>query len=214
MSARPLHPAVFIDKDGTLVHNVPYNVDPALLRFQPGALRAVRALADAGFQLVLITNQSGLARGYFSEDDFARLGRALRERLRDQAGVELLDLLHCPHAPNALGEPVCECRKPMPGLLHRAAVRHGLDLARSWMVGDTLDDVEAGHRSGCRGVLYDSGGETLWRDGALRRPYAREIHWDGVVQTILAAHQTLGAEAAPGPLIAVPSGGEPSPLSR
>jgi histidinol-phosphate phosphatase family protein len=182
----PAHRAVFIDKDGTLVHDVPYNVDPALLRWRPGALQALAALARAGFLLLLATNQSGLARGLFTRAQFARLQQVLEQRLHDEAGVQLRDVLVCPHAPAADGAPACLCRKPAPGLLVRAARQHHIDLAASWMVGDTLDDVEAGHRAGCRSVLLDSGGETLWRPGPLRRPDARLADWDDVAHRILA----------------------------
>jgi D-glycero-D-manno-heptose 1,7-bisphosphate phosphatase len=166
-------PAVFVDKDGTLVEDVPYNVDPARLRFTPRALPALRALDAAGLALVVITNQPGLALGHFSAAAFDGLERALRERIAAQAGVRLTGLWACPHAPGADGGPACACRKPAPGLLRLAARRHRLDLARSWMVGDILDDVEAGRRAGCRTVLLDVGHETLWQRGPLRRPHRR-----------------------------------------
>ncbi len=177
--------AVFIDKDGTLVENVPYNVDPAQLRFMPGAREALAALARAGHPLLIVTNQSGLARGRFTRLQFAELQAVLEQRLRDEAGVELLDVLVCPHAPGSRGQPSCLCRKPAPGMLLRAAHKHCLDLARSWMVGDTLDDVESGRRAGCRTVLLDSGGETVWRLTPLRWPYVRCTEWDAVAQAIL-----------------------------
>jgi D-glycero-D-manno-heptose 1,7-bisphosphate phosphatase len=182
--------AIFVDKDGTLIDDVPYNVDPALLCFKAGAPAALAALASQGFALLVASNQSGLARGLFTRAQFAQLQAALERRLFDEAGVRLLDVVICPHAPGADGTPQCLCRKPAPGLLLRAARRHGLDLARSWMVGDTLDDVEAGHRAGCRAVLFDSGGETVWRRTPLRQPEACLPHWDEVVQHILAADVT------------------------
>lgn len=185
-AVRPRRPALFVDKDGTLVENVPYNADPARLRFQPGACEALAAFAAAGFALVVVSNQSGLALGRFTHRQFATLRAELRQRLRDQAGVELTGLYFCPHAPGPDGAPACHCRKPSPGLLHCAAIQHRLELGASWMVGDTLDDIEAGHRAGCRAILYDSGGETLWRDGPLRRPDARHTDWDEVVHTVLA----------------------------
>lgn len=188
-----LRPAVFVDKDGTLVDDVPYNVDPALLRFKPGAPAALAALAAAGYALLIASNQSGLARGFFTRAQFAQLQAALEQRLRDEAGVELLEVLVCPHAPGDDGAPMCLCRKPAPGLLTRAARRHGLDLSRSWMVGDTLDDVEAGHRAGCRSLLFDSGGETLWRPSPLRVPEARATDWSAVLQHIAQAGQPLEA---------------------
>jgi D-glycero-D-manno-heptose 1,7-bisphosphate phosphatase len=185
----PRRPALFVDKDGTLVENVPYNADPTLLRFQPGACEALAAFAAAGFALVVVSNQSGLALGRFTHGQFAQLRAALRQRLRDEAGVELTGFYYCPHAPAPDGTPACACRKPQPFLLHCAAIHHRLDLPRSWMVGDTLDDVEAGQRAGCHTILYDSGGETRWRTGPLRRPEARHTDWDEVVHTVLAAHR-------------------------
>jgi histidinol-phosphate phosphatase family protein len=170
VALRRQRPAVFIDKDGTLVENVPYNVDPARLRFTPGALEGLALLALGGFELVMVSNQPGLAMGRFSSGAFERLRRALVQRVFDEAGVVLSGVYACPHAPDAAGRPVCACRKPMPGLLHEAALDHGLDLGRSWMVGDILDDVEAGRRAGCRSVLLDVGNETVWETGPLREP--------------------------------------------
>lgn len=194
--AGPLRPAVFIDKDGTLVRNVPYNVDPALLQFMPAAPEALAALAAEGFALVIVTNQSGLAQRRFTRAQWDELAAALRERLQAQAGVRLTDLLHCPHAPGEDGLPMCPCRKPAAGLLMQAARRHRLDLERSWMVGDTLDDVEAGRRCGCRAVLFDSGGETVWRRAPLRMPHRRLTDWVDVAQLIVAHHRGLQEVAA------------------
>jgi D-glycero-D-manno-heptose 1,7-bisphosphate phosphatase len=166
-------PAVFLDKDGTLVEDVPYNVDPARLVFTAGALPALALLAEAGYALVVVTNQPGLASGRFSRSDFALLERALMRRGRDEAGVDIAAVYACPHAPAVGRSPACLCRKPAPGLLRRASLEMRLDLARSWMVGDTLDDIEAGRRAGCRTVLLDVGHETLWRMSPLRTPHHR-----------------------------------------
>ncbi|NML13544.1 D-glycero-alpha-D-manno-heptose-1,7-bisphosphate 7-phosphatase [Azohydromonas caseinilytica] len=167
-------PAVFLDKDGTLIEDVPYSADPARLRFTPRALAALQRLRDAGYALVVISNQPGLALGYFSAAEFGTLRRALQERLLREAGVRLDGFYFCPHAPEA----GCACRKPAPGLLLRAAAELRLDLARSWMVGDILNDVEAGQRAGCRGLLLDVGHETLWQFTPLRRPRhrAKDLH--------------------------------------
>lgn len=185
MIVRAPRAGVFVDKDGTLVKNVPYNVDPALVRFESGALAALAELAAAGYAIAIITNQSGIARGLFPVEAFEQLGQVLQRQLFEEAGVQLEGIHFCPHAPDAHGNPACACRKPMPGLLHRAAQAHGLDLRRSWMVGDTLDDVEAGHRAGCRSILYDSGGETEWRKAPLREPHAQLSSWHKVARTIL-----------------------------
>lgn len=177
-------PAIFIDKDGTLIENVPYNVDPQKLRFYAAAPEALQALADAGYVLVIVTNQSGIERGYFSVAQFGHLQTELEKRLT-QKGVVLTDFLFCPHAPDPNETPTCQCRKPAPGMLVQAARRHHLDLSRSWMMGDTLDDIEAGHRAGCRSLFFDSGGETVWRKGPMRTPDAVCNHWDEVVDTVL-----------------------------
>ena len=163
-------PAVFLDKDGTLVEDVPYNVDPALLRFTPHALPALQRLQQAGYRLVIVSNQSGLAIGRFTSAQFSVLRTALLDRLQDEGGIEVAGFYVCPHAPATADGQGCDCRKPQPGMLKLAALAHGLDLQRSWMVGDILDDVEAGHRAGCRSVLLDRGGETEWKRSELRVP--------------------------------------------
>lgn len=165
--------AVFLDKDGTLVEDVPYNVDPALVRLLPGAAAGLRRLSAAGYALVVVTNQSGVARGFFTEADLHRLEVHLR-RLLAAGGVALTGVYACPHLPDAPRPEYagpCACRKPEPGLLVRAAREHGLDLRRSWMVGDILHDVEAGRRAGCRTVLLVPGGETAWHLGPHRLPH-------------------------------------------
>ena len=181
-----VRPAVFIDKDGTLVDDVPYNVDPARLSFKPGAFDALRLLKDSGYALVVVTNQSGLASGRFSTAQFDALRDALCEQLR-MRGITLDAFMVCPHAPAEDGSPACECRKPAPGLFREAAQRLHIQMARSWMVGDILDDVEAGHRAGCRSLLFDSGGETLWRRGPGRHPDMRATNWADVARLIIAA---------------------------
>jgi D-glycero-D-manno-heptose 1,7-bisphosphate phosphatase len=145
--------AVFLDKDGTLIEDLPYNTDPRRIRFAPGARRALPALHAAGFRIVVVTNQSGVARGFSTEADLARVPRRLTEML-EELGVPLAGFyacLHLPMAGGALGTP-CGCRKPAPGLIHRAADDLGLDVGASWFVGDTWYDISAGRRAGCRTV--------------------------------------------------------------
>ena len=187
--------AVFLDKDGTLVEDVPYNVDPALLRFTPNAVEALRLLAEAGYRLIVVSNQPGLATGRFSRADFARLRHALAERVRAEAGIALAGIYVCPHAPGESGRASCLCRKPSPGLLHQAAVALRLDLAQSWIVGDILDDVEAGRRVGCRSVLLDVGNETEWRLTPLRTPHHRCADLLAAAPIIVTAGPTWAAPA-------------------
>lgn len=165
--------AVFLDKDGTLIHDLPYNVDPALIRFLPGAREAVQSLHGAGFALVVITNQSGVARGYFAEADLAPVEQHLRRRFADW-GVPLAGFFYCPHHPEGAVPAYstsCACRKPEPGLLFSAAAELNIDLSQSWFVGDILDDVEAGRRAGCRTILVNTGGETEWVITPQRLPH-------------------------------------------
>lgn len=154
--------AVFVDKDGTLVRDVPYNVDPARIALAPGAADCVAALAKAGYRVIVVSNQPGAGLGLFREDALAEVASHLGQLL----GGRIDGFYYCPHVPHA----GCSCRKPNPGLLLRAAREHGVDLQRSWMVGDILDDVEAGRRVGCRTILLDNGNETEWHLTPERRP--------------------------------------------
>ncbi len=184
--------AVFLDKDGTLVEDVPYNVDPALIRLAPGAADGLPALAAAGYRLVVVSNQSGVARGYFAEAALAGVEARLRELLAD-CGVTPAGFYWCPHHPggSVAGYSVtCECRKPLPGLIVRAARELGIDRARSWMVGDILDDVEAGRRAGCRTVLLDNGNETEWLRSPARTPDLVAANLADAARLILAADHT------------------------
>lgn len=193
-----MSPAVFLDKDGTLVHDLPYNVDPARLRLRAGAGKALARLQAAGFRLILVSNQPGIALGLFS---VAALGAVWDELARQLAphGVRLDATYYCPHRPAAAGEdPPCPCRKPQPGLLRRAAADHGIDLQHSWMVGDILDDVEAGHAAGCRSVLLDVGSETEWREGAGRQPDFVARGFGAVAAGILRLGQAAAARSARG----------------
>jgi histidinol-phosphate phosphatase family protein len=164
---------VFLDKDGTLIEDVPYNVDPARVRLMPGAAGGLRALHAAGYRLIVVSNQSGVARGYFQEGALAAVEERLRELLAE-AGVPLAGFYYCPHHPDGSVTAYaveCSCRKPQPGLLVRAAREHGLDLAACWFVGDILNDIEAGRAAGCRTVLVDNGHETEWLLTPQRRPH-------------------------------------------
>jgi D-glycero-D-manno-heptose 1,7-bisphosphate phosphatase len=166
--------AVFLDKDGTLLDDMPNNVDPSLMRFAPGAREALALLAGHPVVLFVVSNQSGVALGKF---DAAALNKVEAElhRMCANCGAMLSGVYWCPHHPRgsvAQYAAVCDCRKPAPGMLLQAAREHRLDLARSWFIGDILDDVETGSRAGCRKVLLDNGHETDWLDGEYRVPTA------------------------------------------
>jgi D-glycero-D-manno-heptose 1,7-bisphosphate phosphatase len=145
-----LRPAVFLDRDGTLVEDVGYPRDPEAVRLLDGAPEALAALRRAGYALVVVSNQSGIGRGLVSREEADAVHDRFVLELRGR-GVELDDVRYCPHAP----EDGCTCRKPAAGLLLDSARELGLDLSRSFMVGDKRADVEAGRAAGCRTVLFD-----------------------------------------------------------
>jgi D-glycero-D-manno-heptose 1,7-bisphosphate phosphatase len=152
-------PAVFIDRDGTLTEEVGYVNHPTRLRLLPRSAEAIRRLNAAGIPAVVVTNQAGIARGYFTEDILHATTAELRAQL-ERAGARLDGVYACTHHPTA-GEPPfrmrCECRKPKPGLLLQAAKDLGLDLTRSVMVGDKSSDVEVAPQVGARSVLVLTG---------------------------------------------------------
>jgi D-glycero-D-manno-heptose 1,7-bisphosphate phosphatase len=202
-SPRPGAPraAVFLDKDGTLVEDVPFNVDPGRIRFTRGAEEALRALHRAGYALVIVSNQPGVALGVFGR----RALDAVEARLRDLLGdTPLTAVFWCPHSGRE-AEP-CACRKPSPGMLLAAARLHDLDLASSWMIGDILDDVEAGRSAGCRTILVDHGGETEWRLTWARRPDYRCRTLAAAADVVLASR---GRPSSDGTVVADESVGEP-----
>ncbi len=185
--AAPRRKAVFLDKDGTLVEDVPYNVDPALIRLTVGAGEALRKLQAAGYQLVIVSNQSGVARGLFSEAALAGVEARLAALLAEY-DVHLDGFYYCPHHPDGVVSQyavACACRKPAPGLLMQAAAERGIELGRSWMVGDILHDVEAGRRAGCRTILLDNGHETEWELSDLRQPDCVESDLNAAAERIL-----------------------------
>jgi len=142
--------AVFLDRDGTLIDELGYLARPEGVRLFPGAATAVRALNEADLAVVVVTNQSGIARGLFGEPELAAVHARLREELARQ-GARLDGILHCPHHPD-FGAP-CACRKPAPGLLLEAARRLGLALGASWLVGDGKRDLEAGWQAELAGTV-------------------------------------------------------------
>lgn len=180
--------AVFLDKDGTLIDDVPYNVDPDEIRLAPGAAQGLPRLRDAGYRLIVVSNQSGVARGFFPEEALGGVRERLGELL-SEIGVALDGFYYCPHHPDgtvARYAVACDCRKPQPGGILRAASDQGVALAASWFVGDILDDVEAGRRAGCRTVLIDNGNETEWVRTPLRRPDAVARDLDEAATLVLA----------------------------
>lgn len=151
--------AVFLDRDGTINVEKDYLYQPEDFEFIPGAPEAIRRLREAGFLVLVVSNQSGVARGYFSLDAVEHLHRHMQQLLVHQ-GTKVDGFYVCPHHPTeGQGDfrKDCDCRKGQPGLLLRAACEHGVDLERSFMVGDKRADLEAGRAAGCRALLVRTG---------------------------------------------------------
>ncbi|WP_233213990.1 D-glycero-alpha-D-manno-heptose-1,7-bisphosphate 7-phosphatase [Pollutimonas nitritireducens] len=194
--------AIFLDKDGTLLEDVPYNVDPGKMTFAPGARSGLGRLGKLGLPIFVITNQPGIALGCFTTDDLAPMVAQLGDMFA-QAGAMLSGFYYCPHhllGTVAVHARICDCRKPAPGLLFRAATEHAINLHSSWFIGDILDDVEAGRAAGCKTVLIDNGNETKWEINDRRQPdhMAPDLdeasdwifHWYAV-QSVFAPDRTI-----------------------
>ena len=172
-STRNLRPAVFLDRDGTINHerNYLHKIDD--FELIPGIPEALQKLQNAGFLLVVVTNQSGVARGYFSLQDVKVLNDYMCLKLAEY-GVKFDGIYICPHHPTAgIGEYLldCNCRKGKPGMLQQAARDLAIDLKRSYMVGDKVSDAEAGNAAGCRSVLVQTGYGTEQKKRSCLLPY-------------------------------------------
>jgi D-glycero-D-manno-heptose 1,7-bisphosphate phosphatase len=143
-------PAVFFDRDGTLIHEVHYCADPSQVRAIEGAAEALLKLSDAGYTLVIVTNQSGIGRGYFTREDYERVHQEVLWQLKPAVITAAYYDDSTPADPSPR-------RKPSPVMLEEASREHGLDLSRSWMVGDKTCDVECGKNAGLRTVLVETG---------------------------------------------------------
>jgi len=176
--------AVFLDRDGTLIEEVGYLSRLEDLRLLPGAVEALELLYRGGYLRLVVTNQSGVARGFFDRGFVDRIHGEIQARLQTR-GVSIDGFYVCPHHPDHSG--ACGCRKPLPGLVYQAAKERGLDLGASWVVGDKPADVELARRAGCRAALVRTGygAETeaqLLEEGA---------HVDVVADDVLAAAKEL-----------------------
>jgi len=155
--------AVFLDRDGVLIEDADLLVRAEEMRLLPGVAHALRELHDAGFKLIVVSNQTVVARGLATEEQVGRLNRHLGQLL-EKAGAPAVDGWYfCPHHPKATllkYRQVCECRKPAPGMLKQGAREHEIALERSFMVGDRISDILAGAAAGCRTVLVQTGKHT------------------------------------------------------
>jgi D-glycero-D-manno-heptose 1,7-bisphosphate phosphatase len=185
--------ALFLDRDGTVCREVGYVNHPSRLELLPRSAAAIRRARQAGFLCVLVTNQAGVARGYFTED-LVHLAHARLEELLAAAGTALDGIYYCPHHPTAGKPPYqadCDCRKPRPGMLHAAARDLEIDISRSYVVGDKISDVEMAHGQHAHGILvrtgYGRGEEEYSRDSWTTQPAAITDDLLDAVDWILAA---------------------------
>jgi len=203
--------AVFLDRDGTIIEDMSYVDDPAKVRLLPRSAEAIRAFSEAGHLVVVISNQSGIARGLLDEQTLARVHERLEELLRAR-GARLDGAYYCPYldGPEAKVEAYrrdSELRKPKPGMLRQAAEELGIDLSRSWMIGNAVRDVEAGRAAGCKTLLLSEDGDvaeemqgntrvvaSLWEAVAIVSPPSSRA---SVPSTITHSHDAYDAPAAP-----------------
>lgn len=151
--------AVFVDRDGTLSEEVGYISKLDQFRLIPKVAEAVRLINEGGLKVIVITNQAGVAKGYFSEEMVRGMHRKMEELLSEQ-GAYLDGVYYCPHHPEGVVEPyrkACDCRKPASGLLKQASKDHGIDLSASYMVGDKVTDMELARRVGAKGIMVLTG---------------------------------------------------------
>ena len=181
---------VFIDRDGTLTEEVGYINHPSRLRLYPWSAQAIKALNQNGLRTIVVTNQAGIARGYFNEDLVTQVHEKLRAEM-SRAGARLDAIYYCPHHTSVGEAPYrqdCNCRKPKPGMLYRAVQELGVDLSRSFVIGDRYGDVELAHNAGARSVFVLSG------YGLGEYEYQRQkwrVQPDWIAQDLLEATQII-----------------------
>ena len=146
--------AIFLDRDGVINKEVNYLSDPKNFEVIEGSIKALKILKQKKFLLIIITNQAGIARGLFSEETLKAIHHKMIKIL-EQDNIKLDDIFYCPHHPEFTGP--CDCRKPKPGMILEAQSKHNIDLTKSYMVGDTLNDIQTGRSAGCRTVLVLTG---------------------------------------------------------
>ena len=161
-----MNKAVFLDRDGVIIEEEHYLSDPEKIKLISGAAAAIKRLCDAGFMIVVTTNQAGIARGYYEEADAIRVNERIRELLAAD-GVRIDGIYLCPHHPDHSGE--CDCRKPAPGMLLQAAKDLDIDCSISYMIGDKMSDIGAAEAAGCAGSVLVMTGHGKEYEAAARK---------------------------------------------
>jgi histidinol-phosphate phosphatase family protein len=171
---QPKKPAVFLDRDGVIITERKYLIDPDGIELIPGAIEALVKLG-AKYVEIVISNQSGVARGYFSNSDVIKFNLAL-DKMLVARGIIISSWYYCPHGP----DDSCDCRKPRPGMIQRAVTEMPIDLEQSWMIGDKSSDIGCGKALGLRTILVRTG-------YGGREPGASELQPDFVAADLLEA---------------------------
>jgi D-glycero-D-manno-heptose 1,7-bisphosphate phosphatase len=179
-----LRPALFLDRDGTINIDTTHVSRPDTVRLIPGAAAAIARVNAAGLPVIVVSNQSGIGRGLFTIEEYEQVRERIDELL-SAAGAHVLTTYYCPHSPDVA--PACECRKPGPGLYRQAAAEHGIDLARSWYVGDRLRDIQPAKSFGGHGILVPRDTTPGVDVVAARDGFAISTSLDAAVDRILSA---------------------------
>jgi D-glycero-D-manno-heptose 1,7-bisphosphate phosphatase len=143
-----MNKAAFLDRDGVLIEDTQYPGDPKTIRFLPGIGPAVKTLSRKGYKVIVISNQSGVARGYFPEENVRKINEKINKKIAKE-GAHIDAFYYCPHHPDEN----CQCRKPKTGMLEQAKKDFDIDYKKSWMIGDAIKDVECGENAGCKTIL-------------------------------------------------------------
>ncbi|WP_456440986.1 D-glycero-alpha-D-manno-heptose-1,7-bisphosphate 7-phosphatase [Caldithrix abyssi] len=181
---------VFLDRDGTIIEEMGYINHFSRIRPLPEAVEAIKLFKKAGFKVVVVTNQAGVARGYFSEEELVQMNKHMLQEF-EKKGAKIDALFYCPHHPEGKVEKYrlkCNCRKPNTGMIDKAVEELGVSLKEAWVIGDRASDLELAKNSGIRGVLvlsgYGTGDYVQSRGGILSKPYA-------IFNDVLQAAQTI-----------------------
>ncbi len=154
MKTTDTNKAIFLDRDGVINKEVSHLSDPKDFEFIKGSIEALKLLKQKGFLLIIITNQAGIARGYFTEKTLITIHNKMKNILKKN-NIQLDDIYYCPHHPEFTGP--CDCRKPNLGMILKAQLKYNIDLSNSYMVGDTLNDIQTGRAARCKTVLVLTG---------------------------------------------------------
>lgn len=160
----PAKIAVFVDRDGTICFDKHYLADPIGLELIPTVAEGIKRLNDAGIQVIVVTNQSGIARGHFTPERLDEIHGRMKEALGVR-GAHVDDIFYCPHMPDA----GCPCRKPAPGMLYDARDKHDIDLGKSFVIGDRMMDIELAHAVGATGILVPEPGDQYHIDDEIAK---------------------------------------------